>query len=318
MRKMGKLRRGFWGSKRGFTLVELLVVIAIIGILLGLLLPAVQAARETARRLTCLSKMRQIGLAIHSYLDVNGVFPPTKTTYLTSDGVRRDRHNALTFLLPYLEQTNVYSKFDLTATWTASVNREARRTRIDLFLCPDAPTERDLSAKKAFPTDYATCYLIRRGAREAFSLRERPDWTSVLLPDASNSTEFYRRGPVSPAAVSDGLSSSLIFFEDAGRPYKFLRGGRRGDPETSPREPLGGSDWADPSSGFVVDRENVAGGGRFFNNANNNEIFSLHPGGANFLYADGAARFHSDTIHPEVFASLFTCAGNDFVDPTNF
>ncbi|MBQ2791041.1 MAG: DUF1559 domain-containing protein, partial [Thermoguttaceae bacterium] len=79
----GGLKRGFSG---GFTLVELLVVIAVVGVLLGLLLPAVQAARETVRRTSCVSHLRQIGLAIHSYLDVNGVFPPTKTTYVAPNG----------------------------------------------------------------------------------------------------------------------------------------------------------------------------------------------------------------------------------------
>ena len=301
------------GSNGGFTLVELLVVIATIGVLLGLLLPAVQAARETVRRTSCVSHLRQIGLAIHSYLDVNGVFPPTKTTYVAANGQRRDRHNVLTILLPFVEESAAYSAVDWTATWSAAVNREATEKRIPIFLCPTAPGDRDFGTKKYYPTDYASCYLIRRGVREKLGLRDRSEWTSVLLPDFSNSAEFSRRAPVYPSAVLDGLSSSFLFFESSGRPFKFLRGGRRGDPNETPKEPLLNSDWADPGSGFVMDANVVAPDGRFFNNANNNEIFSLHPGGANFLYADGSARFHSETIDAETFAALFTCAAGDIL-----
>lgn len=297
----------------GFSLVELLVAIAVVGVLIGLLLPAVQAARETVRRTTCVSHMRQIGLAIHSYLDVNGVFPPAKTTFVSPSGARRDRHNVLTILLPFVEESAAYSAIDWTATWAASVNREATEKRISLFLCPTAPRDRDFGTKKYYPTDYASCYLMRRGVRERLGLRERSEWTSVLLPDFSDSREFSRRTPVYPSAVRDGLSASFLFFEASGRPFKFLRGGRRGDPNATPKEPLLNADWADPGSGFVMDAAVVADDGRFFNNANNNEIFALHPGGANFLYADGSARFHSDAIDPETFAALFTCAAGDVV-----
>ncbi|MBR5626433.1 MAG: DUF1559 domain-containing protein, partial [Thermoguttaceae bacterium] len=129
-------------SRLGFTLVELLVVIAIIGTLTGMMLPAVQSARETARRMTCTNNLRQIGLSISMYLDVLGCFPPTKTTYLTDSGVRRDRHNILTLLLPYLEQTNIYDQIDLERPWSLAANRAGTRNRVPVFLCPTASSHR--------------------------------------------------------------------------------------------------------------------------------------------------------------------------------
>jgi len=297
-------------SRLGFTLVELLVVIAIIGTLTGMMLPAVQSARETARRMTCTNNLRQIGLSISMYLDVLGCFPPTKTTYLTDTGVRRDRHNILTFLLPYLEQTNIYDQIDLERPWSLAANRAGTRNRVPVFLCPTASSHR-IFDREYYPTDYATCYLIRKAARTKLQLAERNEWSSILLPDESSSTEFHRRAPVVPGQVFDGLSNSMMFFECAGRPCKYLRNGRRGNPKETPTEPLYNSEWADPGSGFVIDGINVTDTGSFMNNCNNNEIFSLHPGGANFLYGDGSVHFHSENIDPEFFATHFTCAAGD-------
>ena len=118
--------------RRAFTFVELLVVVAVIGILVGLLLPAVQAAREAARRMTCMNNVRQIGLAFHLYHDVLETFPPGT---LTSNGTNSSfGWGAL--ILPYLEQANVKDLVDFNQRVYDEVNQKAGQTRLPFYLCP--------------------------------------------------------------------------------------------------------------------------------------------------------------------------------------
>jgi prepilin-type processing-associated H-X9-DG protein len=109
--------------------------------------------------------------------------------------------------------------------------------------------------------------------------------------------------------VRDGLSNTFMLFECSGRPLKYLENGRRGDPDTTPKEPISGAEWASAEAEFWI--HEVCHGSQFFNCNNHNEIYSLHPGGANFLYGDGSVHFHSETIEPEAFVSLFTRAAGD-------
>lgn len=116
--------------RRGFTLVELLVVIAIIGVLVALLLPAVQAAREAARRSQCSNNLKQIGLAMHNYVDVHKVFP--------AGSFPDTKVNAWPMLLPFIEQSTVYDTWDFTLNTndTSTVNTEAKNTIISTYICP--------------------------------------------------------------------------------------------------------------------------------------------------------------------------------------
>src|SRR5689334_3083797 len=138
--------------RRGaFTLIELLVVIAIIAVLLGLLLPAVQKVREAAARLKCANNLKQLGLALHNYESANGCFPPAYVTQNTrADGSQYgvsygdDNRNGPTgfawgvFLLPYLEQDNLYRQFSLDLPCWAPQNAAPARAKLPAFLCPSA------------------------------------------------------------------------------------------------------------------------------------------------------------------------------------
>ncbi|MFI4876264.1 MAG: DUF1559 domain-containing protein, partial [Blastopirellula sp. JB062] len=123
-------------DSRGFTLVELLVVIAIIGVLIALLLPAVQQAREAARRMSCTNNMKQLGLAIHNYHDVHLQFPPGGNSSVNWTG--RDNELSLhSFLLPFIEQTAVQDAIDFTGH-SYLTEKDHAAIRVDAFLCPSS------------------------------------------------------------------------------------------------------------------------------------------------------------------------------------
>jgi prepilin-type N-terminal cleavage/methylation domain-containing protein len=134
-------------SRQGFTLIELLVVIAIIAILIALLLPAVQQAREAARRTQCKNNLKQFGLAFHNYHDVYGMFAKPEILGLRLGGGCLNfasSTNWTTALLPYMEQNNLYDLLNLNISPYDPVNRAAYRTIIPNFMCPSAPTDNQL------------------------------------------------------------------------------------------------------------------------------------------------------------------------------
>src|SRR6187549_3934642 len=115
--------------RTGFTLVELLVVIAIIGVLVALLLPAVQAAREAARRSSCQNNLRQVGLAFHNFHDTNNSFPPLRIA--GGDGWA----TCWVLILPFMEQTNTYNAWDLTKRYSQQTV-QAQQTHVKAYYCP--------------------------------------------------------------------------------------------------------------------------------------------------------------------------------------
>ena len=272
----------------GFTLVELLIVIAIIGLLLALLLPAVQSVREAARRSQCANNMRQIGLAIHSFENSRRVLP-------RSHIVVPAKHNVLTFLLPYLEQASVYQQFDFTQDWNKGPNQKASKTHIGIFRCPSAGTGDD----RDFISDYAANVKIQPAVYKplvtAKTVSSRNLWYNVMRPD---------RQRVRVEQVFDGLSNTLMFFEDGGRPQGFTFGVRD---ET---KNITGSQWAAYDSFFYT---HTMEQGRFINTNNHNEIYSFHPGGCNFLFGDGSMHFLDQDINLEAFFSLFTYNQRDII-----
>ncbi|MDA1213512.1 MAG: DUF1559 domain-containing protein, partial [Planctomycetota bacterium] len=130
-------------KKQGFTLIELLVVIAIIAILIALLLPAVQQAREAARRTQCKNHLKQLGLAVHNYHDAHLVFPPGVLGDNGSTSVNQLLHTWTALILPHLEQTNLQNLYNFNVRFSDPLNALPVSTVVPVFVCPSVTTTQD-------------------------------------------------------------------------------------------------------------------------------------------------------------------------------
>ena len=185
-------------ADHGVTLVELLVVVAIIGILVGMLLPAVQAVRIAARRTACSNQVRQLALALHNYESAYNRFP---AGVVDDDNNHRDcQHSGLVFILPFLEQQNIFDRYDLTVDWKTGSNLALAETPIPAFLCPEnnANIEQNGGIIGA-PRDYA----LYKGSNALLASNGK---TTGILDINSR---------VRIADIQDGTSTTLLVGEAA-------------------------------------------------------------------------------------------------------
>ena len=185
--------------RRAFTLIELLVVIAIIAILIALLLPAVQQAREAARRTQCKNNMKQIGLALHNYHDVHRGFPPSFVVDYTSDG---GEWSVQARILPYLDESNLYQSADLSLRYGAPVNAGIAIQRIDGYLCPSEVNDRARDSNGA-AVHYPLSYGFNGGNWEFWSNSTRRGGDGAFAPNKSMKMRDF----------TDGSSNTLFFAE---------------------------------------------------------------------------------------------------------
>lgn len=311
--------------RSAFTLVELLVVIAIIGILIALLLPAVQAAREAARRTQCNNNLKQIGLALHNYHDVHKKFPPGMTGGLGSG----DKLSTILFLLPFIEQTAVHDEVAASGfNQPPAANYAPYKAMIGGLLCPS----------DAFASDNVALGDDANGAGNASYVFSRGDdyfdyQTTNLGGQGNNNFDipqrglFGRGGNINFAAIIDGTSNTIAVSETLKSNNKDVKDGRRGvarppaGNETSlawsPADCLAmkvgdaltngvtsnrGNRWIDGrfvGTGFTtITPPNTVGCSSHNGNSHWGLIppSSLHPGGVNACFADGSVHFISDTI----------------------
>jgi prepilin-type N-terminal cleavage/methylation domain-containing protein len=210
-------RTGQLDERRGFTLVELLVVIAIIGTLIGLLLPAVQAVREAARRMACSNHLKQIGLAVHQYHDVNKGLPPQGTFAV---GSTFSGYSAHARILPYIEQGNLHSAVNYNVGFAAQP--EICRLRVALYRCPSDPHDRTrMDAGVEF---YPTNYGFSIGTWLAI------DQLTGTAGDGAFGVNQRRRF----AEITDGLSNTLAAAEVKSFVPALLDGGLPVGPDAPP------------------------------------------------------------------------------------
>ncbi len=310
-----------------FTLVELLVVIAIIGILVSMLLPAVQAAREAARRTQCTNNLKQLGVGFHNYHDTHKVFPPAYViqpggggVHGTPDPTTRDAGPGWawgTLLFPFLEQGNLHDRFNMNLPCWDPSNAAATATQVNLFLCPSATRTEGLVQVKddaggVLATLARSCYVANAGQEEPWLF---------AVDDYQNIADgpLYRNSRTRFADVTDGLSNTVFLGEH--------------------HPVLSEKTWVGVVPGAMVCPQpefafSICEPGAILVNAHSGpcsivtppvihppnspvaapcQMYAEHPGGCNVLLGDGSVRFVSETINQLTWAGLASRAEGEVI-----
>lgn len=257
----------------GFSLIELLVVIAILGILAGMLLPAIQSARESARRLMCSNNLHQIGLAMHGFHDINGHFPQggveVRSLRLPNGKLRYPNGRQLAwsaYILPYMEEQVLYESVNFKKAFDAPENARAASEIVSAYICPSVPRDSCLRGGRG-ACDYGGIYGPR-----------------ILSPNNPPKGVMLYEKSIAIREIADGTAHTLMISED-----------------------YYGNDmqW--------INALNVYDVCAAINTAKENDIHSYHPRGANGLLADGSARFLSEDIDLKTLSAICTRAGGETV-----
>ena len=335
--------------KRGFTLIELLVVIAIIAVLIALLLPAVQQAREAARRTQCKNNLKQMGLGIHNYESTYSRMPSSGEGHNPNAGICTRQQfpvSMFTAVLPYIDQAPLYNRFNFSEHYSSATNAPNAKTNIAAFLCPsNAITKPDplgFGNIDYMPVAYTDLDPIT-------GLRNKSTGGSNPCANGASKT-----GPLGlygnkMGDITDGMSNTVFIFEDAGRPNgivgaytqsQHIAYNGTGVPGWDTTQMLGGSGlntapgrWADPDSANgvsgppnatttpigIINQNKIPVGGPaacpwLTNNCGpNDEPFSLHTGGCHALLGDGTVRFISENVDTHIVRRLSDPADGEII-----
>jgi prepilin-type N-terminal cleavage/methylation domain-containing protein/prepilin-type processing-associated H-X9-DG protein len=328
---------------RAFTLVELLVVIAIIGVLVALLLPAVQAAREAARRMSCGNNLKQVGIGLLNHESSLGVFPagsfggdgsscPADNASwhgYPPNGKREDRslYSGFVSILPFLEQQALYDQFGLKtekiwrsdsfgafASWRTTAREEAVGTRLDIYVCPSDTAEERVVDSIGLFSDWAAVpatgsYALSMGHRGPVTYQ-----TDTCLAKWHNTGLFQYYHRLGIKNIEDGTSNSLAGGETVD--------GHLGNEVIGSGIPVNTSNMWTYAERYLSSLRSTEAAintppgldaqilsSRLGTGLVNGAFASRHPGGAQFVYADGHVEFLQDEIDLELYQNLSTIRG---------
>ncbi len=300
------------GCAPGFTLIELLVVIAIISVLIALLLPAVQSAREAARRSQCLNNLMQLGIALQNYESAHEAFPPGSVAAKgpVLDLPQGYGYGWLVQILPHMELRNIYNHFNLNVSLYDAPNSTTRTHLVKTFLCPS-----DNGASRTVTDLSLTSYVGNHNGVEA-------------PIDVKNTGMLFLNSAVRVEDVIDGTSQTLFVGEKindglglgwaSGTRASLRNTGSGINRQNTPSLlPFGQAQLADIEVETVKPKSGQAG-------AQGSErdfvggYASRHPGGGNFLFGDGSVRFLKTTITPSVLTLLGNRGDGEFIDSSKF
>jgi len=307
-------KSGTMSRSQGFTLIELLVVIAIIAILVALLLPAVQAAREAARRTQCRNNLRQIGLAMHNYIDSVKAFPPGYIAGPPAIATTTPGWGWGTMILPYLEQSALAKKINFNLPIEDPSNAAAVQTYLQVFVCPS-----DICPIGTFniTSDPAGTVLVAQVTPCSYAGSVGNDSSEVDDNVTPWNGVLYRNSKVRIADITDGTTYTIVVGE---RAWAQTNGNWVGAPNNgltrsgkfNPQNPVFGS----AALGILAHAHWV-------NNTTDtdgslDDYSSFHPNGANFLFADGSVRFQQDVTRDSGLEDVFQAMGTrDGVETIN-
>lgn len=304
--------------RSGFTLVELLAVIAIIGMLVALLLPAIQSAREAARRAHCMNNLKQIGLALHQHHDAYGKFPPgwVQAPFTVPQGkIIQGGHGFGPFLLPFIEEQALAHIYRWDKRGQGPENQPVASTQLRILQCPSAEPDRWVTAVE----DSKNYSYGGRGACGDYTGVQDIDTRLVdmgLVDRAANYMGVLTSSDVTAhcmtrlAEITDGASQTILVTECAGRPELW----RTGQAVAEIYAP--GGVWV---SGTLTLGQGSTPDGAMkpgpcaINCTNDREVYSFHAGGVNTVYADGSVHFLHANLEIRIFARLVTRAGGEVV-----
>ena len=295
-------------TRGGFTLIELLVVIAIIGVLIALLLPAVQKVREAANRMKCANNLKQLGLACHHYENTFGKFPPGHVNGPFPEGgvARAVIHGWGPYLLRFIEQSALADLYRWDLFHYEPGNQPVASVQLPIMQCPSAESNRfsihgQYSGRKGACTDYAPTLNVDPVLAEMGLIDRVGDYRGVLA------LNYMTR----QADITDGTSHTILLTEDAGQPRDW-RVGQAGEDQVH-----SGGPWVSGGQVIQVKGSSFDGvtqpGPCALNCTNQHEVYSFHPGGANAVFADGSVHFLKAGMTIRVLAALVTRAGGEVI-----